>query len=1062
MVGLFGSLGGASSTASAAQPAAQGVSLSGLGGGTTSNAAAATSTPSLFGLAARAQQPAASTLGQTQQQNAASQTQAPQNAQNPAASNGPAGTSHSAYFDSLLEKSRKRQHRATDEASTLGELPSLQLGLGDISQRVRELAGGSPLGKRGKAVDSKAHYLLAASGISPGSALRDLNELNAQAQASGAGPQAPAFDTDNEAYLSSLQSQSTLALIAEGLNRSAQDFDRYLEENVTMEWDAQRQRIYEHFGLAPKGASAAAGASAYGSPGPVQQGSFGRSSRRGRGQKPAEAQPGTAGGSVFGASGPQRSVIGTPGRAGAGQATLFADVDKGAGTQGSTDERFVRERQAKFAEKVQRLNEARLEDKVYPVLQEFGTVEAQAGGDQTSQLVDAYKALIEMTGEDATAVSASEPNAIKERQFASDYLADEERSARKVRTNTRILDGARRFLEKSFFHSLEATVAKNPREARLGGVPTTLNKVRAYVTLRASKRDLAPESTDLQSLNDELCWVIIFYLLRSGRVREAVEYVKENAVAFRAIDRNFPTYMANYHKNESRRLDDGLQERVNAEYNQRSRIAPENSVDPYRMACYKIVGRCDLAKRSLDLVGQGIEDWIWLQFNLARESHRLDEAAGEAFGLAEVRAVIREIGQRYFGKGADSPGGHGTFFLLQVLGGMFEQAVAYLYPFSYVSAVHFAIALDFYGLLRVSGFAASESELLTFTVREQPQINFGRMVGYYTRDFRAARAEVAVDYLTLICLDSDLPGQAGRSQAALCHEALRELVLETREFTQLLGDIRTDGQRVKGAIERRLRLVRLADQEELLRTVTLQAAGVADDNGRTSDAVLLYHLAEDYDGVIGIINRALSDAVAVDLGVGEQARVPAPRPRAPDAGTGGTGGTSSLSLTAVDGAAELARNMIGLYNGNALYFGKIRPANRDACGVLLRMTEAKQHVEGGRWSEALDIIESLAILPLSADGQIHVIRARAQAFGALPPPVARNVGSLLTWTITCCGRQREALRASAFEDATRARLQDELAGKARDLMVFAGLVRLRLPPRVFEVIARAGQEVESW
>ena len=245
---------------------------------------------------------------------------------------------------------------------------------------------------------------------------------------------------------------------------------------------------------------------------------------------------------------------------------------------------------------------------------------------------------------------------------------------------------------------------------------------------------------------------------------------------------------------------------------------------------------------------------------------------------------------------------------------------------------------------------------VTFTTREYPQINFGRMLGYYTRDFRAAKVEAAVDYLTLICLDADLPGPAGRSQAALCHEALRELVLETREFPKLLGDIYRDGQRIKGAIERRLRLIKLADQEEFLRTVTIQAAGVADDNGRTTDAVLLYHLAEEYDKVITIINRTLSESVAMDIGQ-EPMRLQLPKPREaqPQQTQGPTPNGSSLSLTSVDDPAELARNMMGLYNSNAMYFGKIKQMNRDACGVLLRMTEAKQQVESRRWSEALDV-----------------------------------------------------------------------------------------------------------
>lgn len=215
----------------------------------------------------------------------------------------------------------------------------------------------------------------------------------------------------------------------------------------------------------------------------------------------------------------------------------------------------------------------------------------------------------------------------------------------------------------------------------------------------------------MQTLEGEYCWALIFFCLRSGLVKEAAEYVNSNATPFRTLDRNFITYISSYASSSERRLPRSLQDRVNAEYQQRSRIAPDNSLDPYRMACYKIVGRCELSKRTIEGISQGSEDWIWLQFSLAREVNRAEEIAGDVFGLEEVRDTIKEIGQRYFSKGTEGVGGYGVYFFLQILGGMFEQAVAYLYGYSYVAAVHFAIALDFYGLLRVSDFSVSETEL---------------------------------------------------------------------------------------------------------------------------------------------------------------------------------------------------------------------------------------------------------------------------------------------------------------------------------------------------------------
>jgi nuclear pore complex protein Nup93 len=58
----------------------------------------------------------------------------------------------------------------------------------------------------------------------------------------------------------------------------------------------------------------------------------------------------------------------------------------------------------------------------------------------------------------------------------------------------------------------------------------------------------------------------------------------------------------------------------------------------------------------------------------------------------------------------------------------------------------------------------------------------------------------------------------------------------------------------------------------------------------------------------------------------------------------------------------------------------------------------------------------------------------------------------------CCSRHRQTLLSSQFEDPTRRALADQLLQKAKDLMVFAGLIKFRLPPRVFETLAREGGE----
>ncbi|KAL9604363.1 MAG: hypothetical protein Q9219_000551 [cf. Caloplaca sp. 3 TL-2023] len=989
--------------------------------------------------------------------------------QQPAAA--PARPFQPAFFESLLEKGKKRTHEVNDVPS-FGELPEIQLGLTDIARRVREIGGVTTQSPADRAADSKAHYLLAASGVNPGTTRRDLDALKVQPGLAPSDLSFPAeWDPDTNRYMDQMQQQSTLKMIAEGIERAHRNFDAYLDENIDINWEAQRKKIYEHFGLAARGGDQSDNASQTISPG--IKGSFGKSTRKGRTLRGDRSAQSTLGRSIFGQSSLQKSVIGTP-SAGRNSPSLFADVEDKSSQGPVSEDRFSREKQTRFAEKVQAVNRARLQERTYPILHEFCNVQVQPGGESPAQLVDAYKALVEIVQEKPDPENAGPMPVPKERQFLNDYLDETPNSTRQVETRKRILDGSRRSLEKQFLENVDAVVTRNAREANLGGIPTALNKIRAYIRVREARKDLKPDELELQKIDDiEPIWAVVYFLLRCGLVQEASDYVRDNVQTFRAVERNFSVYMNSYSNDKERRLPRNLQDRINSEYQQKARMAPENSLDPYKMACYKIVGRCELTKRTVEGINQSSNDWLWLQFCLAREVNRVEEVAGDVFGLEEIRESISEIGQRHYQKGQEGLGGYATYFHLLILAGMFERAISFLYSYSYISAVHFAIGLCYYGLLRVSDLAGAENDLMTHNTKELPQISFGRMLGYYTRDFRTSNLNAAVDYLVLICLNLDLPGAAGKAQASLCHEALRELVLESRDFAQLLGDIRGDGTRLKGSIEQRLKLIGLSDQEMFLKTVTVQAASVADDNGNTTDAVLLYHLAEDYDNVISIVNRALSDSLATDLSEPEPKLQPL-RPRSngeleqqqqqQNQDQLAAHDRSSFSLTSVTDPAALARNMIALYESNPIYHQHIRPLQRQTCGTLLLLSQTKSHITNKAWGAALDTIAQISLLPLAAHGSIPEIRAAATNVNALPQPVARNLGNLVLWCIMAVGGQREVLAegAGGFQDEGREGLRRELKGVGRDLMTFAGLVRYRLERGVWEAVVRAGGDVGGY
>ena len=365
---------------------------------------------------------------------------------------------------------------------------------------------------------------------------------------------------------------------------------------------------------------------------------------------------------------------------------------------------------------------------------------------------------------------------------------------------------------------------------------------------------------------------------------------------------------------------------------------------------------------------------------------------------------------------------------------------------------------------------------MTHTTTQQPQINFVPLVAYYTASFRMAWPVAGVDYLALICLNSDLtPSSLGKTHTDACHECLRQLCLETREFARLLGDIRTDGTRMIGAIEEKQSLIKIETHDDFVKAVTIQAAAIASERGQVADAVLLYHLSEEYDDVVKILNQALADAIALDLGESPLQLQPLrpgqdPGQNSPNSSrTISDGAQSSLSLTqSTSSPVELARNMIGLYNNNAAYYNLISAPNRDTRGALLQLLSARADLESNppRFMGTLEQINDLNILPLQARGSIPVIRSAASAFGTLPPLLARCAGISVVWAVRAIGGEKDSLFAHGSWDAgyggDRDAMKEQLDGMAKDLMVFAGLVKYKLPGRVYDLLTRAGGDVGAY
>lgn len=103
----------------------------------------------------------------------------------------------------------------------------------------------------------------------------------------------------------------------------------------------------------------------------------------------------------------------------------------------------------------------------------------------------------------------------------------------------------------------------------------------------------------------------------------------------------------------------------------------------------------------------------------------------------------------------------------------------------------------YHGLVRIPKKSeASPTELVMTSSDGLSSLNVARLLQRYAQLFARIDAQKALQYIYIIPLSADLPEPVGQEQLKFAHEAIKEIVLETRRYAELLGDIQVDGTKV--------------------------------------------------------------------------------------------------------------------------------------------------------------------------------------------------------------------------------------------------------------------------
>jgi nuclear pore complex protein Nup93 len=551
----------------------------------------------------------------------------------------------------------------------------------------------------------------------------------------------------------------------------------------------------------------------------------------------------------------------------------------------------------------------------------------------------------------------------------------------------RIVSKAKTHLQLQFFEFVDNIYRTKVVEK---GLPTIVNKVKSFIDYQKLN-----SNGNLLIVNGIPIWALIFYLLRAGCEEEALNLVLEHQSVFKKVEQSFVPYFKAYVSSQDKRLPQPLITKIQNEFN--NHIKKSVDGDPYRYAVYKILGRCQLSRRNISNIALTVEDWLWMHFMLVQDGPLSDyDPSHEKYTLADFQQMILSYGPSKFTN---------NYLQVLLLSGLYEDASKYSLEINEIDGVHLSIGIAYYQLLQRS---ATDDEQL-----KQRGERFSKLLGAYIKSFKFSDPRIAVEYLILICL---FPKETNT-----CHEALKELILETREFAILLGKVNSAGVRVPGKIEQRRSLIAL--DKDFLNKVTEQAAITADKEGRIYDGLLLYQLAEEYEIVISIISRLLGEYLS----------------------------NTELDQPLIeDGNSEtnpvlIADNFLSIHQN-------VSAERQIICKKLLKIAEIRQLFFEKEWDETLKQIEELDILPVSPNSNLSDIRLKAEELAYLDDSLLKNVPNLLIIAMTCVAQRKEQINSSAFNGAIKEEKTKELKLVAKNCVVFAGMVQYKMPRETFSLL----------
>ena len=418
---------------------------------------------------------------------------------------------------------------------------------------------------------------------------------------------------------------------------------------------------------------------------------------------------------------------------------------------------------------------------------------------------------------------------------------------------------ARRHLERDYATYVNEEIDHHPQLAMLGGSPSRLQQIRAFLRIRFS--DKGALDFDVAGGIDTF-WHQLYFCFRCGYIEEAIELVESAGGAVVAGDvssanvASLPDYIREWQEKGELSVSSQAMVRLDGERILREQDRSNFGKNQYRILIYTILcADRHLAENVLSdqYLFTNIEDFLWFKLILVREGQLTTLTSStytheEPHRLAELQQQLAQYPANYYTREGKEPLLYAILLLLTL---QFEAVIQYLatytpsgmhgnsFPFA-IEAVHLCILFSYYGVFNLGTDIRSRTSMICSDI-----------VHDYGQNFAEREPATAFEYY---CLAAEVKGGGYVSIIQTQGQLLRELLNQSRAFGTLLGA----GGSGSGAV-----LSKLKPDKQQREDIIVSAAVGCVQNAQFHEAMELFMHAGKPFNALEIINKRYSDAISV-------------------------------------------------------------------------------------------------------------------------------------------------------------------------------------------------------